>query len=178
MKAIRSGIPALQRVNRAIAVPGRRRPGQLANRMRLMAYRAGTWLAEDGAMTTVVLDAEQGLLQAAWIERGAAGAELEAVTGTVRSGAGLVFFSVKDKGTEHGYQWLVIDHEADRVRAWFPDPEAFVAAVERGDIPGTAFEGSVILGELTEEQLARVALPESGLLQWREPLVLLRVGGG
>ena len=46
MKAIRSGIPALQRVNRAIAVPGRRRPGQLANRMRLMAYRAGTWLAE------------------------------------------------------------------------------------------------------------------------------------
>ena len=30
MKAIRSGIPALQRVNRAIAVPGRRRPGQLA----------------------------------------------------------------------------------------------------------------------------------------------------
>ena len=139
---------------------------------------SGTWLAEDGAMTTVVLDAEQGLLQAAWIERGAAGAELEAVTGTVRSGAGLVFFSVKDKETEHGYQWLVIDHEADRVRAWFPDPEAFVAAVERGDIPGTAFEGSVILGELTEDQLARIALPESGLLQWREPLVLLRVGGG
>jgi hypothetical protein len=139
---------------------------------------SGTWLAEDGAMTTVVLDAEQGLLQVAWIERGAAGAELEAMTGTVRSGAGLVFFSVKDKETEHGYQWLVIDHEADRVRAWFPDPEAFVAAVERGDIPGTAFEGSVILGELTEEQLARVALPESGLLQWREPLVLLRVGGG
>ena len=46
MKAIRSGIPALQRVNRAIAVPGRRRFGQLANRLRLQAYRARTWLAE------------------------------------------------------------------------------------------------------------------------------------
>lgn len=138
---------------------------------------SGTWLADGAAVTTVVRDAQNGRLQVAWIESGEDGLELEVLDGLVRSGAGLVFFSVKDDETEHGYQWVVVDHSAERVRAWSPDPEAFVAAVERGEIPGKAFEGSVVLGELTEEHLARIADPTSGLLDWRDPLVLLRVGG-
>jgi len=137
---------------------------------------SGTWLAEGGALTTRVRDAEKGLLQVGWIETGPEGIELELLDGTVRSGAGLLFFSTRDKETEHGFQWLLIDRDADRVRAWYPDPESFVAAVERGEIPGKAFEGSVVLGELTEEHLTRIADPTSGLLLWREPLVLLRVG--
>ena len=52
MKAIRSGIPALQRVNRAIAVPGRRRPGQLAGLAHQHgaagAARSGDGLADPG----------------------------------------------------------------------------------------------------------------------------------
>jgi hypothetical protein len=138
---------------------------------------SGTWLADGAAVTTRVRDAEKGLLQVAWIETGQQGLELEVLEGAVRSGAGLTFFSVKDKETEHGYQWLIIDHAPGRIRAWYPDPEAFVGAVERGEIPGRAFEGSVVLGELTDEHLARIAEPASGLLEWREPLVLLRVGG-
>ena len=34
----------------------------------------GTWLVDDGALTTVVRDAQQGLLQVAWVEVGAQGA--------------------------------------------------------------------------------------------------------
>ncbi|MEJ2384417.1 MAG: hypothetical protein P8Y54_08460 [Xanthomonadales bacterium] len=137
---------------------------------------SGTWLADGAAVTTRVRDAAQGRLQVAWIESGAEGPELEVLDGAVRSTAGLVFFSVEDRDTEHGYQWVVVDHSPNRVRAWYPDPEAFVEAVERGEIPGKAFEGSVILGELTEAHLARIADPASGLLDWREPLVLFRVG--
>ena len=138
---------------------------------------SGTWLVDGAAVTTLVRDAGNGRLQVAWVENGAEGLELEVLDGEVRSAAGLVFFSVRDRETEHGYQWLVVDQSPDRVRAWYPDPESFVAAVERGEIPGKAFEGSVILGELTDEHLARIADPASGLLEWREPLVLLRVGG-
>ena len=39
MKLASSTIPALQRVNRSIAIPGRRRLGQLANRLHLLSYR-------------------------------------------------------------------------------------------------------------------------------------------
>jgi len=46
MKSIRAGIPALQRVNRTIAVPGHLRLGQLINRLRLLAYRVSTWLTD------------------------------------------------------------------------------------------------------------------------------------
>lgn len=136
----------------------------------------GTWLAEGGALTSVVRDAASGSLQVAWIETGEQGVELEVLDGSVRRGAGLVFLSFRDKETEHGYQWLLLDHAPERVRAWYPKPEAFVAAVESGEIPGKAFEGSVILGELTDAHLARIADPASGLLDWREPLVLIRVG--
>ena len=46
MKLASYTIPALQRVNRTIAIPGRRRLGQLANRMHLLTYRLSAWLAE------------------------------------------------------------------------------------------------------------------------------------
>jgi exopolysaccharide biosynthesis WecB/TagA/CpsF family protein len=46
MKLASSTIPALQRVNRTIAIPGRRRLGQLANRLHLLAYRLRIYLAE------------------------------------------------------------------------------------------------------------------------------------
>ena len=46
MKLASSTLPALRRVNRAIATPGRRRLSQLANRLRLLAYRLRIYLAE------------------------------------------------------------------------------------------------------------------------------------
>ena len=46
MNLASSNIPAIQRVNRAIARPGRRVADQLGNRLRLLAYRLRIYLAE------------------------------------------------------------------------------------------------------------------------------------
>jgi len=46
MKTVSFTLPALQRVNRVIAIPGRRRLGLLSNRLRLLAYRLRGYLAE------------------------------------------------------------------------------------------------------------------------------------
>ena len=46
MKSAKSKIPALQRINRVIALPGRRRLGQATTWLRLLAYRLRAWLAE------------------------------------------------------------------------------------------------------------------------------------
>jgi len=46
MKTASFTVPALQRVNRVIATPGRRRLGQLSNRLNLLTYRLRVYLAE------------------------------------------------------------------------------------------------------------------------------------
>jgi hypothetical protein len=56
---------------------------------------------------------------------------------------------------------------------WCPDPEAFVAAVTEGRLPGRVVEGSVVLGELDPSQLGLLGKPDSARLKWREPLVVM-----
>jgi len=137
---------------------------------------SGAWLVEDGVVHTAVQDAALGRLQLAWVEAGGSGAALETLEGTVRRGAGLVFFNVEDDETEHGYYWALVDHRPGRILIWHPDPEAFVEAVAQGRIPGREIEGSVVLGALSVEQLERLGDPSANLLKWREPLVMVRLG--
>ena len=137
---------------------------------------SGSWLVGEGVVHTVVLDAAQGRLQLAWVEPEEHGAALESLTGTVRSGAGQTFFNVLDEETENGYHWAVVDHRPERILIWYPDPEAFVAAVTEGRLPGRVVEGSVVLGELDPNQLGLLGKPDSALLKWREPLVMVRFG--
>jgi hypothetical protein len=56
----------------------------------------GSWLASDMVVTTTVLDKDKGLLQAAWIERGAEGATLEVVEGYMRISGDMIFANVRD----------------------------------------------------------------------------------
>jgi hypothetical protein len=62
----------------------------------------GTWLAPDMVITTTVLDGAAGRLQAAWIERGDAGATLEIVEGSIRSSGDWVFASFLDETEDPG----------------------------------------------------------------------------
>ena len=57
----------------------------------------GTWLAPDMVITTTVLDGAAGRLQAAWIERGTAGATLEIVEGSVRASGDWTFANILDE---------------------------------------------------------------------------------
>ena len=62
----------------------------------------GTWVNDEVVILTTVLDSEKGLLQAAWVERGAAGegARFESVTGTVRQTGDMIFLSMKKEPAE------------------------------------------------------------------------------
>ena len=62
----------------------------------------GTWVNDEVVILTTVLDSEKGLLQAAWVERGAAGegARFESVTGTVRQTGDKIFLSMEKEPAE------------------------------------------------------------------------------
>lgn len=62
----------------------------------------GTWINEELVILTTVLDSEKGLLQAAWVERGAEGegARFESVTGTVRQTGEMVFLSMEKESKQ------------------------------------------------------------------------------
>lgn len=62
----------------------------------------GTWVNEEVVILTTVLDGEKGLLQAAWVERGAEGegARFESVTGTVRQTGDMIFLSMEKESAE------------------------------------------------------------------------------
>lgn len=62
----------------------------------------GTWVNDEEVILTTVLDSEKGLLQAAWVERGAEGegARFESVTGTVRQTGEMIFLSMEKEPAE------------------------------------------------------------------------------
>jgi hypothetical protein len=165
----------------------------------------GTWLQGDIVLLTTVLDAEKGILQATWLERYKDGARQEVLTGEVRRSGEAVFFNaieqpadVNGEGAGENetpgatgavtpaapaespkplYWWARARLDGSHVTVWWPNVEAFRTAVRAGRLPGTVRDDDhVVLGSLTPEQLALFDAPESGLLDWSNPVVFVRVG--
>ena len=165
----------------------------------------GTWLGGEIVVLTTVLDAENGVLQAAWVERGSEGARFETVTGTVRRTGELTFLNMQqeqfgegtqetDAGTGAAgsagaessnagsavlpveYVWARVDNDGQRILMWWPDTEAIRTAVSAGTFPGQLEnDDDVLLGPLTAEQLQAINAPGSAYLEWSEPVSLTRV---
>jgi len=162
----------------------------------------GTWLGGEIVVLTTVLDAEKGVLQAAWVERGSEGARFETVTGTVRRTGELTFLNMQQEqfddakapagdaatpaaadNTSAGsavlpveYVWARVDNDGQRILMWWPDTEAIRAAVTAGTFPGQVrSDEDVLLGPLTAEQLQAINAPGSAYLEWSEPVSLTRV---
>jgi hypothetical protein len=142
----------------------------------------GTWQTDDGVYSTAVVNEEQGLLQIASIEPKPGGIDIETFQGFVRSLDGLVIISIKDKETDHGYHWFVVNEGIEHYAVlWLPDPAAFKAAIIDGKLPGTVLNpddedsDDVVLGELTAAHFELISDPASGLIDWRKPSVLIRV---
>ena len=57
----------------------------------------GTWLHHEAIVTTTVLDKDNGLLQASWIERREDGIHMEVAKGTVRATGDKTFFVTRDE---------------------------------------------------------------------------------
>ena len=62
----------------------------------------GTWVTDEVVILTTMLDSEKGVLQAAWVERGAEGegARFESVTGTVRQTGDMLFLNIEQEPSE------------------------------------------------------------------------------
>ena len=143
---------------------------------------SGTWLVEGDVIQTAVLDGGKGLLKAAWIERGDKGFEFKQHPVHVRYSGENRFVSVLDEEDGQGYVWaLVRQDSANKILLWSPDPERFAELVGEGVIPGSMQEpdnpdnGNVVLGELEAEHIERIVDPASGLLDWQNPLVMVRI---
>jgi hypothetical protein len=148
----------------------------------------GRWSNGEMVITTSVIDAEKGILQAAWIERGEHGAELEMATGYVRRTGERIYLNLpnldgdeastgsplKTSATEYHWARMVLeDHQA---LMWWPNQDRFRDAVTRGTLPGTIKEDhDVLLGDLSAEQLDLINSPEANLLNWEHPMVFIRI---
>ena len=160
----------------------------------------GTWLGGEIVVLTTILDAEKGVLQAAWVERGSEGARFETVTGTVRRTGDWTFLNMEQEQFDESdgdsespgspaateapgstalpveYVWARVDNDGQRILLWWPDTDAIRAAVSAGTLPGLLKDDDdVLLGPMTDEQLAAINAPGSAFLQWAEPVSLTRV---
>jgi hypothetical protein len=161
----------------------------------------GSWLGDELVLLTTVLDADQGLLQAAWVERGPEGARFESATGTVRRTGDWIFLNMKrqadtdeadtdtipedeDSESERSeetapleYYWARVENNGSQVILWQPKVENIRRAVAENRLPGKIKEDEdVVLTALSKEQLAMINSLESDLLSWSEPLVFIRIG--
>ena len=149
----------------------------------------GQWLNGEVVITTTVIDAENGILQAAWIERGEHGAELEIATGYVRKTGDHIYLSLPNLDSNEvpiegnapakspEYHWARLDHDQRTATLWWPNQDRFREAVKSGQLPGTIKDDDdVLLDELSTEQLELINSPESNLLGWTEPMMLVRIG--
>lgn len=161
----------------------------------------GTWLGSEIVMVTTILDADQGLLEAAWVERAQEGARFEAVRGTVRRTGEWLFLNMESQqfGEDEAaspsggdvaaepdqsatdappaeYLWGRVTNDGQQVLFWWPDVEQIRQAVRDGRLPGTVREDKdVLLGTLDEAGMELINTPGSSLLRWSEPVVLTRL---
>lgn len=149
----------------------------------------GQWSNGEMVITTTIINAEKGILQAAWVERGELGGELEMATGYVRRTGGVIYLNLpnldsdalpdEDAGDDKvpEYHWARLQQDEHRAVLWWPSQERFRDAIRAGTLPGTIREGhDVVLGQLNEQQLQYINTPEANLLNWTEPLVFVRIG--
>ena len=161
-----------------------------------MALWQGTWASGEIVLVTTVLDEQQGLLEAAWVERGDQGATFESVRGIVRETGEWVFLSMEHQQFQEDpvaapggsaaspnpvatgeYQWARVDNNGQRMLVWWPDAAQFRDAVTAGMLPGVIKPNDdILLGPLEEVHLERINSPQGGLLNWASPVVFVRIG--
>ncbi len=139
----------------------------------------GTWLTEDGTLTVRVVDAEQGLLQVAWVEQQGGEFVLETIDVMLRQYRDWTFASFA--GVEEGQSdllWSRLDRNERQLFLWAPRPEEFKRLVEEGLLPGAVTGDDVLLERLDADHLAILVSEEHGVLfDWDEPMALHRLGG-
>ena len=146
----------------------------------------GTWLSNGVVLMTTVMDAEKGVMQAAWLERGEEGARTESYTGFVRQTGDWVFLNMEHqpedtdqesvKDASPAYFWARVENDGRRVILWWPNTEEVRKAVNSGNLPGLVKEDNdVQLAPLESQHLELINSPASNLLNWSEPDIFIRI---
>jgi hypothetical protein len=136
----------------------------------------GTWLHHEAIVTTTVLDKDNGLLQASWLERREDGSQLETAQGTVRETGDMMFFVTRDENQKELFHWARVKKGDNYLILWSPNVEQFKILINDGKLPGKVTEGSVVLGELKPEDIEKFDDPSANLLKWKEPDIFVRIG--
>ena len=136
----------------------------------------GTWLHHEAIVTTIVLDKDNGLLQASWIEKREDGIDMEVAKGSVRATGDMTFFVAEDENQKGLFHWARIKKGDNYLIMWSPNVEQFKVLIEDGKLPGKVTEGGVQLDELKPETIKMVDDPSANLLKWKEPDVFVRIG--
>lgn len=134
----------------------------------------GTWIDSELStpVTIEVMDAQKGLLKAAWIEKMA----LESCEVQLLESGEWMFGNLKDKDRPNLFVWGRIKKDHSQIILWFPEVSKIRELVEAGKLPGSVDkEGDVTLGDLTAEHLARITSKDSPLFEWDEPVILVRL---
>ena len=123
-----------------------------------------------------VVDDEQGLLEAGWVDEEDGELVLETVRIHLRQHGGWTFASFAGVEDFPDYLWSRLGVDGRQVFLWWPRAEEFALLVEEGLLPGEVDEdGDVTLERLAGEQLAIVVSePHGALFAWDEPMVFRR----
>lgn len=136
----------------------------------------GTWLHHEAMITTTILDKDNGILQASWIERRRDGSHLETAKGSVRATGDKMFFVTRDENQKELFHWARVKKGDNYLIMWSPNVEQFKVLIKDRKLPGKVTEGSVVLGELRPEAIEMFDDPSANLLKWKEPDIFVRIG--
>lgn len=136
----------------------------------------GTWLHHEVIVTTTVLDKDNGLLQASWIERRGDGTEMQVAKGAVRATGDMTFFVAKDENQKELFQWARVEKGDNYLIMWSPNVEQFKILIKDQKLPGKVTEDGVVLDELNPEIIQMIDDPSANLIEWKEPDVFIRIG--
>lgn len=94
-----------------------------------------TWLHHEVIVTTTVLDKDNGLLQASWIERREDGIGMEVAKGTVRAGGDKTFLVTRDENHKELFLWARVKKGDNYLIMWSPNVEQFKILIRNGKLP-------------------------------------------
>ncbi|MDQ6962178.1 MAG: hypothetical protein Q9M28_06555 [Mariprofundaceae bacterium] len=137
----------------------------------------GVWTHPEGALHVHVVSRSQGILRLAWIEEGGKkNFSMQIVKAFVRKVGTWKMVSVREEDAKKGanYLWARIENDGDHILIWLPDADRIKSLIEKGHLEGKVEEKSIVLGKLSNAQLARLSsTTEIPLFLWDKPLILI-----
>lgn len=138
----------------------------------------GVWAHKDGAVTVMVANAEQGVLDLGWVEKKQERLVFEHYRVWMRNTGTTLFGSVQDPDKPSRYVWGRVHNEDNQIVVWIPDPAAFRSLVEHKVLRGTVSKNGedILLERVDPAVWQRLVHGTPGLpLDWEHPIVLNRL---